>query len=87
MSGYQITQLIEARKDPAKKVEQGVAHQRLAGAVLLQAIKDAEDGRDTDYLTIWKDTPQVEELCALSGTDINHYRRKLDELLSKRRSA
>ena len=84
MSGYQVTQLIEARKDPAKKVEQGVAHQRLAGAVLLQAIKDAEDGTDTDWLAIWKDTPQVEELCALSGTDINHYRRKLSEILSRR---
>lgn len=84
MSGYQVTQLIEARKDPAQKVEQGVAHQRLAGAVLLQAIKDAEDGTDTDYLTIWKDTPQVEELCALSGTDINHYRRKLSEILARR---
>ena len=84
MSGYQVTQLIESRKDPAQRVEQGVAHKRLAGAVLLQAIKDAEDGRDTDWLVIWKDTPQVEELCALSGTDINHYRRKLTEILERR---
>lgn len=84
MSGYQVTQLIEARKDPAQRVEQGVAHKRLAGAVLLQAIKDAEDGTDTDWLVIWKDTPQVEELCALSGTEVNHYRRKLTEILERR---
>ena len=84
MSGYQATQLIEARRDPAQKVEQGVAYQRLAGAMLLQAIKDAENGTDTDWLAIWKDTPQVEGLCTLSGTDINHYRGKLSEILERR---
>ena len=81
MSGF--TQLIGAR-GITQKTEQLRAHRRLAGAVLMQALKDAEDNVDTDWLVIWKDTEQVEELCALSGMDIGHYRKKLSELLARR---
>ena len=82
MSGFQIAQKMEQRKDPALKTAQGVNYRRLSKAVLQQALDDAMRGRDIDYLSIWVHRDDVELYCLLGELDVNFYRKQLEEILA-----
>ena len=84
MSRTELFATASRSTDPADKVVNGRNFRRLAAAVLEQALKDAKDGVDIPRLRAWVNRGDVESLCALSETDVDYYRRQMNEILAER---